>query len=54
MNEVWKKIFKEYIECDKCIDKLYRKGIVDEECCNTLKMNLLEDILVTMKSEVCK
>ena len=52
MDKMWKEIFEMYVKCDKAIDTLYSNHILDEESCNNLKVQLLEDIIVTMKSEI--
>ena len=52
MSEVWKKIFKKYIESFHAIDKLHSDGIIDDELAMDIKHKLLVDIIVTMESEV--
>ena len=54
MNEVWKRIFKDYIESYKAIETLKRNCILDEddEDYIKLKIHLLDEIIETFKSEV--
>ena len=52
MNEVWKRIFKKYIEDFHAIDKLQSDGILDYEETMKVKNKLLVDIICTMESEV--
>lgn len=52
MNEMWKKIFKQYIKDFHAIDLLQADNIIDEEETLKLKNKLLVDIIVTMESEV--
>ena len=52
MNEVWKRIFKEKIECYQSILILFDQGIFDEEEKNVFEHNLLHSIIETMKSEI--
>lgn len=52
MNEVWKKIFKQYIGDFHAIDKLQSDNIIDEDDTAKLKNKLLVDIIVTMENEV--
>lgn len=52
MSEVWKRIFKKYIEDFHAIDKLQNDNIVDYDEAMELKNKLLVDIIVTMESEV--
>ena len=53
MNEVWKRIFKDWIESYEAIKILYRNDIIDEEKINELKITLLEEnIIETLKSEI--
>lgn len=52
MNEVWKRIFKQYIECYNAIGVLVSNGIVDDEEENELRNTLLDEIISCMKSEV--
>lgn len=54
MPEVWKKIFKNYIDDFHAIDKLRSDGIIDGEDTDTLKNKLLVDIICTFESEVDK
>lgn len=54
MNEVWKRIFKDYIESHKAIETLKTNYILDEdnEEYSKLKMRLLDEIIETFKSEI--
>lgn len=52
MNDTWKRIFKKYIACNNAIDTLSKSGIITNGDEDTLKLQLLDDIIVTMKSEV--
>ena len=52
MSDVWKKIFKDYIECNNAIQTLAKNGIVDADKSLELYSILLHDIIETMKSEV--
>lgn len=52
MNEVWKRIFTEYIESYNAIDTLERNGIIDEEDTDKLRLKLLDEIIETMRSEI--
>lgn len=52
MNEVWKSIFKKYIDCYNSIEILAQNGIFDEEEKNVHEHNLLFEIIETMRSEV--
>ena len=52
MNEVWKKIFKKYIDDFHEIDKLQSDGIIEDEDSYKLKNKLLVDIICTFESEV--
>lgn len=52
-EEVWHKIFKDWIESYKAIDTLYRNDVItDLSEADKLKYNLLEEIIETVKSEV--
>lgn len=51
MNEVWKRIFKDYIECYNGINKL-DGCVIDGDEADKLKVKLLENIIETFKSEV--
>lgn len=52
MNDVWKRIFKDYISCYNSIEQLSSSGIIDEEEADKLQIKLLDEIIKTMKSEV--
>lgn len=52
MNEVWKNIFKKYIDDFHAIDKLHSDGIIEDEDTHKLKNKLLVDIICTFESEV--
>ena len=52
MNEVWIKIFKNYIDDFHAIDKLRSDGIIEDEGADNLKIKLLGDIICTFESEV--
>lgn len=52
MNEIWKKIFKKYIEDFHAIDILSSDNIIDYDEAMKLKSKLLANIIVTMESEV--
>lgn len=51
-NEVWKRIFKDNIDCYRSIQILAKRGIFDEEEKAIHEHNLLFDIIETMKSEL--
>ena len=51
MNEVWQRIFKDYIESYKAIETLKRNCILEEDY-TKLKMHLLDEIIETFKSEI--
>lgn len=52
MNDVWVRIFKNYIADFHAIDKLQADGIAEDEDAAILKNKLLVDIITTMESEV--
>ena len=52
MNEAWKNIFNEYIDCYEAIATLESNGVIGDELSNKLKDNLLYEIIETMKTEV--
>lgn len=52
MTEVWKKIFKKYIDDFYAIDKLQADNIIDDEDTAILKNKLLVEIICTFESEV--
>lgn len=52
VNDVWKKIFKKYIDDFHAIDKLESDNIIDDEDTYKLKNKLLADIICTFESEV--
>ena len=54
MNEVWRNIFKTYIESYNAIETLRKNCILDEDNEDDvkLKMCLLDEIIETFKSEV--
>lgn len=52
MNEVWQRIFKDYIESYNAIETLKKNEILNEDDYQELKICLLEDIIITFKSEV--
>lgn len=52
MGEVWKAIFRKYIDSYKAIQTLHENGIMDEEEKAVNEHNLLHNIMVTMESEV--
>ena len=54
MNEVWRNIFKTYIESYNAIETLRKNYILDEDNEDDvkLKMCLLDEIIETFKSEV--
>ena len=54
MNELWKNIFKKYIDDFHAIDKLHSDGIIEDEDTYKLKNKLLVDIICTFESEVGK
>lgn len=51
MNDVWKRIFKKYIECYEAIDTLNANGIMVDDALN-YKTKLLDEIIETFRSEV--
>ena len=52
MNEVWKRIFGEYVASHKAIDTLELNDIVEDGEANTMRLKLLDEIIETMKSEI--
>lgn len=52
MTEVWKSIFKKYVEGYKAIQHLESLGIIDEEEKAVHEHNLLFQIIDTMQSEI--
>ena len=52
MGEVWKAIFRKYIDSYKAIQTLHENEIMYEEEKEVHEHNLLYDIIVTMESEV--
>ena len=51
MNEAWKRMAKNYIECYEAIEKL-ENFILDEEEAMVHKVNLLKGIIEDFRSEV--
>ena len=51
MSEVWRRIFKDWVETYSAIDKLQRSLIEDEETVE-LRIKLLNCIIETLKTEV--
>lgn len=51
MNEVWMRIFKDWVETYEAINKIERSLIEEEDACK-LKYKLLGDIIETLKTEV--
>lgn len=52
MSELWKRIFKDKIDCYESILLLFDQGIFDEEEKIVFEHNLLYSIIETMKSEI--
>lgn len=52
MNDVWNRIFKEWISCYNSIEQLSSSGIIDEEEESELQIKLLDELIETMRSEV--
>ena len=52
MNDVWKRIFKNYIADFHAIDRIYSDGIIDCDMAMTIKNKLLVDIICAMESEL--
>ena len=52
MNDLWKRIFKNYIADFHAIDRLHSDGIIDCDMAMDIKNKLLVDIIVTMESEL--
>lgn len=53
MNEkAWHEIFKNYIKCYEDIHFLYKRDILNDKQYNDTLGKLLDDIIVTFKSEV--
>ena len=52
MNDVWKKIFKDYVDSYKAIETLKKNDVIDEEVMYAMECDLLMDIIITMKSEI--
>ena len=51
MTDVWKRIFKDWIETYEAIDKLQFSLIEDEEA-GELRWKLLDEIIFTCRTEV--
>lgn len=51
MNDVWKRIFKDWVETYAAIDKLQCSLIEDEEA-TEMRTKLLDCIIETLKQEV--
>lgn len=52
MNDVWKNIFAEYVNCYEAIQTLENNNIFDEEEKAVHEHNLLYNIILTMKQEL--
>lgn len=52
MNEVWKNIFKEWVECYHAIKTIEKAGFTDEEETGDLKIRVLHEIIATCESEI--
>lgn len=52
MNDMWKRIFKEYLESYYAIQTLDKNNIIEDEEEVNLKCRLLKDIVCTMESEI--
>ena len=53
MNEqVWNKTFRKYIECYEAVQTLKKHLVIDDDFYQEIRSNLLDDIIVTFKSEV--
>ena len=52
MNEVWKNIFKDWVECYHSIEIIEKHSITDGDVLEDLKKSLLEDIICTCKGEL--
>ncbi|MBQ0113298.1 MAG: hypothetical protein KBT03_09235 [Bacteroidales bacterium] len=52
MNDVWKRIFEDYIKSYESIEHLSKQGIAGDDDIAILRNNLLTDIIETMRSEV--
>ena len=52
MNDLWKRIFKNYIADFHAIDRLLSDGIIDLDMAMDMRNKLLVEIIVTMESEV--
>ena len=52
MNEVWKAIMTNYIKDYEAICTLHDDAIIDNEGAAKLQKRLLDEIIVTFKSEV--
>lgn len=52
MNDAWKRIFNNYIECHKAIGTLVSHHVIDDEMEADLRFNLLDEIIETMKTEI--
>ena len=51
MNNVWERIFKEWIEMYEAIDTL-QNSLIEDEVAAELRCKLLDEIIETCKTEV--
>ena len=51
MSEVWKKIFKDWIETYEAIDTI-QCCLIEDDYASELRCKLLDDIIETLRSEV--
>lgn len=52
MNDVWNRIFKDWIGCYNSIKQLGSNGIITEEESTELQIRLLGELIDTVRSEV--
>lgn len=52
MNDVWRRIFRKYVDSFNAIKTLERNNVIDGEDVTELEHFLLEDVIGTMKSEI--
>ena len=51
-EKMWHRIFKKYIDSFEAIKTLKINNLIDEDLCQEMQAQLLDDIVVTLKSEV--
>ena len=51
-EKMWHRIFKKYIDSYEAIKTLKINNVIDEDLFQEMQVQLLEDVVVTLKSEV--